>query len=76
MIKLEEVPDVVDLNGNIYDISEIESVEGDGDDNTISAFYDSKTWYISTTDGLLHDVERDDLDYRTEYLLSEFVQTM
>ena len=75
-MELKERPSTVDLNGEVYHITDVESVEGDGDDNTLSAFYASKIWYVTTSDGILHDVEVDDLDYRTEHLLSEFVQTM
>ena len=66
----------VNLDDNLYDISEVESVEGEGDEEGLKAFYDSDTWFIATTDGLLYEIDRADMDQQTEHLLSEFVQTM
>lgn len=76
MIKLEREPRTVNLNGDVYSLDDIELVEWDGGAESLSAFYKSDTLYVHTTDGYVHDVERADLDTRTEFLLDEFVQTM
>ena len=76
MPKLEDASKQVILNGKTYEIYDVLDITWDGAADDVNSFFDADTFTVMTEDLEDHEVNRSDLDYRTELNLNEWVQTL
>lgn len=66
----------INLNGKTYEIHDVLDITWDGAADDVNSFFEAETFTVMTEDLEDHEVNRSDLDYQTELLLNEWVQTL
>lgn len=76
MPKLEDASKQVILSGKTYEIYDVMDITWDGAADDVNSFFEADTFTVTTEDLEDHEVNRSDLDYQSELLLNEWVQTL